>query len=108
MGNTAATTQQHQVSSWPQSSTAAAAAAQRVTLHPLSRAGSRQRYYREEERIRNKSYFKSLKGRLHGAFLMCVFMSDKLFDAEACVIGGQAFAKKGWSDIETHIKKQTM
>jgi hypothetical protein len=99
MGYTAAT----QVSLWPQSSMAAAAA-QRVTLHPLSRAGSRQRNYREEERNRKKSYFKSLKGRLHGAFLMCVLVSDKPFDAESCVIGGQASATNGWSDIETQIK----
>jgi hypothetical protein len=31
-----------------------------------------------------------LKGRLNGAFSMCVSMSDKPFDAEACYIGGQA------------------
>ncbi len=46
----------------------------------------------------------SLKGRLHGAFSMCVSMSDKPFDAEACDIGGQASATNGLSDIKTHIK----
>jgi hypothetical protein len=44
------------------------------------------------------------KGRLHGAFLMCVSMSDKPFDAEACDIGGQASATNGLSDMKTHIE----
>jgi hypothetical protein len=35
---------------------------------------------------------------------MCVSMSDKTFDAEACDIGGQASVTNGLSDIETHIK----
>jgi hypothetical protein len=39
--------------------------------------------------------FGSFKGRLHGAFSMCVSMSDKPFDAEACDIGGQASATNG-------------
>jgi hypothetical protein len=37
----------------------------------------------------------SIEGRLHGASLMCVYVSDKLFDTEACNIGGQASAKNG-------------
>jgi hypothetical protein len=46
----------------------------------------------------------SVKGRLHGAFSMCVSMSDKPFDAEACDIGGQPCASNGLSDMETHIE----
>jgi hypothetical protein len=54
---------------------------------------------------RTKLYFLSLiKGRLHDAFLMCVSMSDKPFDAEACDIGGQASATNGLSDMKTHIE----
>jgi hypothetical protein len=37
-------------------------------------------------------------------FLMCVFMSDKPFDAEACDIGGHASATKGLSDMKTPSK----
>jgi hypothetical protein len=44
------------------------------------------------------------KGLLHGAFSMCVSMSDKPFDAEACDIGGQASATNGLSDMKTHIE----
>jgi hypothetical protein len=40
----------------------------------------------------------SLRGRLHGAFFMCVSMSDKPFDAEACDIGGQASPTNGLTD----------
>jgi hypothetical protein len=47
---------------------------------------------------------KSFKGRLHGAFFMCVSMYEKPFDAEACDISGQAYMKNGLSGIETHIK----
>jgi hypothetical protein len=36
--------------------------------------------------------------RLHGAFFMCVSMSNKPFDAEACDIGGQASATNGLTD----------
>jgi hypothetical protein len=36
-----------------------------------------------------------IRGRLHGAFSMCVFMSGEPFDAEACDIGGQASATNG-------------
>jgi hypothetical protein len=37
---------------------------------------------------------------------MCVFMSDKLFDAEACDIGGQAAsATNGLSDMKTTPSK---
>jgi hypothetical protein len=46
----------------------------------------------------------TIKGRLHSAFPMCVSMSDKPFDAEACDIYGQASATNGLSGIETHIK----
>jgi hypothetical protein len=46
----------------------------------------------------------SFKGRLHGAFSMCVSMSDKPFDAEACNIGGQASATNGLSDMKTPSK----
>jgi hypothetical protein len=46
----------------------------------------------------------TLKGRLHGAFSMCVSMSDKPFDAEACDIGWQALAINGLSDMKMHIK----
>jgi hypothetical protein len=45
-----------------------------------------------------------LKGRLHGAFWMCVFISDKPFVAEACDIGGYASATNGLSDIKTPSK----
>jgi hypothetical protein len=31
-------------------------------------------------------------------------MSDKLFDAEACDIGGQASATNGSPDMKTHIE----
>jgi hypothetical protein len=41
-----------------------------------------------------------LKGRLHGAFSVCVSMSDKPFDPEACGIGGQTSATNGLSDIK--------
>jgi hypothetical protein len=45
-----------------------------------------------------------LRGRLHGAFSMCVFMSGEPFDAEACDIGGQASATNGSPDMKTHIE----
>jgi hypothetical protein len=45
-----------------------------------------------------------LRGRLHDAFSMCVFMSDKPFVAEASPPMSHAFASKGLSDIETHIE----
>jgi hypothetical protein len=45
-----------------------------------------------------------LKGRLHGAFSMCVSTSDKPFDAEACDIGGQASATNGLSDMKKDIE----
>jgi hypothetical protein len=45
-----------------------------------------------------------IRGRLHGAFSMCVFMSDKPFVAEACPPKSHASASNGLSDIETHIK----
>jgi hypothetical protein len=48
--------------------------------------------------------FLPIKGRLHGAFSMCVFMSDKPFDAEAYNIGGHASATNGLSDMKTHIE----
>jgi hypothetical protein len=35
---------------------------------------------------------------------MCVSMSDKPFDAEACNIGGHASATNGLSDMKTHIE----
>jgi hypothetical protein len=35
---------------------------------------------------------------------MCVSMSDKPFDAEACDIGGQASASNGLSDMKTPFK----
>jgi hypothetical protein len=35
---------------------------------------------------------------------MCVFMSDKTFDAEGCDIGGHASATNGWSDTKTPIE----
>jgi hypothetical protein len=44
------------------------------------------------------------RGRLHSAFSMCVSMSDKPFDAEACDIGRQASATNGLSDMKTHIE----
>jgi hypothetical protein len=40
----------------------------------------------------------AFRGRLHGAFSMCVSMSDKPFDAEACDMGGQASASNGLTD----------
>jgi hypothetical protein len=46
----------------------------------------------------------SFRGPLQGAFFMCVSMSDKPFDAEACDIGGQASATNGLSDPETQIE----
>jgi hypothetical protein len=46
----------------------------------------------------------SFKGRLQGAFSMCVSMSDKPFDAEACDIGWQASATIGLSDMRTPSK----
>jgi hypothetical protein len=46
----------------------------------------------------------TVRGRLHGAFSMCVFMSDKPFVAEACPPMSHASASNGLSDIETHIK----
>jgi hypothetical protein len=36
--------------------------------------------------------------------LMCVFMSDKPFDAKACDIGGHASATNGLSDMKTPFK----
>jgi hypothetical protein len=47
---------------------------------------------------------RALRGRLHGAFSMCVFMSGEPFDAEACDIGGQASATNGTPDMKTHIE----
>jgi hypothetical protein len=44
-----------------------------------------------------------IKGRLHGAFSMCVFMSDKPFDTEAFDTGGHACETNGLSDMKTHI-----
>jgi hypothetical protein len=46
----------------------------------------------------NKREAKPLRGRLDCAFVMCVSMSDKPFDAEACDIGGQASATNGLTD----------
>jgi hypothetical protein len=46
----------------------------------------------------------ALMGRLHGAVFICVLMSEKPFDAEACDIGGQASATNGLSDMKTQIK----
>jgi hypothetical protein len=43
------------------------------------------------------------RGRLHGAFSMCVSMSDKPFDAEACNIGGQASATNGLTDASNGL-----
>jgi hypothetical protein len=40
----------------------------------------------------------SLRGRLHSAFSMCVFMSDKLFVAEACPPMSHASASNGLSE----------
>jgi hypothetical protein len=51
-----------------------------------------------------KNTMHQLSGRLHVAFSMCVSMSDKLFDAEACDIGGQASATNCLSDMKTHIE----
>jgi hypothetical protein len=45
-----------------------------------------------------------LMGRLHGAFSMCIFMSDKPFVAEACPPMSHGSASNGLSDIETHIE----
>jgi hypothetical protein len=44
-----------------------------------------------------------LRGRLHSAFSMCVFMIDKPIVAEACPPMLHASASSGLSDIETHI-----
>jgi hypothetical protein len=44
------------------------------------------------------------KGQLHDAFSICVSMSDKPSDAEACDIGGQASATNGLSDMKTPSK----
>jgi hypothetical protein len=44
-----------------------------------------------------------IRGRLHGAFSMCVSMSDKPFDAEACNIGGQASASNGLTDLSNGL-----
>jgi hypothetical protein len=44
-----------------------------------------------------------IKGRLHGAFFMCVYMSDKPFDAEACDIGRQASATNGLTDAKNGL-----
>jgi hypothetical protein len=41
--------------------------------------------------------------RCKGAFFMCVSMSDKPFDAEACNIGGQASATNGLSDATNRL-----
>jgi hypothetical protein len=46
-------------------------------------------------------------GRLHGAFSMCVSMSDKPFDAEACAIGGQASATNGLTDATNGLSDMT-
>jgi hypothetical protein len=40
-----------------------------------------------------------IRGRLHGAFSMCVFMSDKPFVAEACQPMSHAAASNGLSDM---------
>jgi hypothetical protein len=45
-----------------------------------------------------------LMGQLYGAFSMCISMSDKPFDAEACDIDGQASATNGLSDMKTPSK----
>jgi hypothetical protein len=45
-----------------------------------------------------------VRGRLHGAFLDGVFMSDKPFVAEACPPMSHASALNGLSDINTHIE----
>jgi hypothetical protein len=44
------------------------------------------------------------RGRLHSAFFMCVFMSDKPFVAEAYPPMLHASASNGLSDMKTHIK----
>jgi hypothetical protein len=45
-----------------------------------------------------------LKGRLHGAFSMCVSRSDKPFDTVTFDFGGQASATNGLSDMKTPSK----
>jgi hypothetical protein len=45
-----------------------------------------------------------IRGRLQGAFSMCVSLSDKPFDAEACDIGGHASATNGLSDMKSPSK----
>jgi hypothetical protein len=60
-----------------------------------------------KDATKDASRNRPIKGQLHGAFSMCVFMSDKPFDAEACDIGGHASATNGLSDIKTHIKNAT-
>jgi hypothetical protein len=51
-----------------------------------------------KENILQKKIKNILRGRLHGAISMCVFMSDKPIVAEACPPMSHASA-----DIETHI-----
>jgi hypothetical protein len=57
-----------------------------------------------ETHMKNARCNRPLKGRLHGAFLMCIFMSDKPFVAEACPPMSHGSASNGLSDIETHIE----
>jgi hypothetical protein len=59
---------------------------------------------KEEKEGEEEEEYEMLRGRLHGAVLMCVFMSGKPFDAEACDIGGQASATNGSPDMKTHIE----
>jgi hypothetical protein len=58
----------------------------------------------KEKKLKKYTFFFFFKGRLHGAFLMCLSMSDKPFDAEACNIGGHASATNGLSEMKTHIE----
>jgi hypothetical protein len=51
---------------------------------------------------------RSLRGRLHGAFYMCVSMSDKPFDAEACDIGGRASPTNGCDTRFVGHEKRTV
>jgi hypothetical protein len=61
-------------------------------------------WHKKQKRFYKNDHHLPFKGRLHGAFSMCVSMSDKPFDAEACDMSGQASATNGLSDIKTHIE----
>jgi hypothetical protein len=73
-----------------------------MTLHATDTA---QWHKMRELNVNLGTIYLYVKFRLHGAFSMCVSMSDKPVDTELCYIGGQASATNGLSDMKSYQKR---